>query len=395
MSYSLDAIYKTSSWAIAKNSMALASLQQKAATGLNVLRVSDDPSASNKILGLQRDSRTKQQYLNTLDEAVSILDLSSSVIQSITTEISRARTSLTATLSGTTSSATRNTLAEDLNNALEQLVSLCNTERLGQYLFAGANSDTPPYTVERDSSGNITRVVYQGSDEEQSVEVVSGMKMSALLVGNNLFRMDTRTTPMFYGSTGAAAGTGTNSVRGNILLTVAGAPGNYQLSIDGGKSWVNATGSETNIPVIHSETGEVLYVDTTGITQTGTEPIRVTGSYDLFNVLIGARDLLNNTEGLPEDQILTMLLDTVKDVQEVETKIVRGLPIVGGRIQTLTNLRDSIDEMKMNTDDEISRLSDADVTQVAIDLARYEVLYEMSLNVAAKMFSMSLLNFLD
>lgn len=395
MSYSLDAIYKTSSWAIAKNSMALASLQQKAATGLNVLRVSDDPSASNKILGLQRDSRTKQQYLNTLDEAVSILDLSSSVIQSITTEISRARTSLTATLSGTTSSATRNTLAEDLNNALEQLVSLCNTERLGQYLFAGANSDTPPYTVERDSSGNITRVVYQGSDEEQSVEVVSGMKMSALLVGNNLFRMDTRTTPMFYGSTGAAAGTGTNSVRGNILLTVAGAPGNYQLSIDGGKSWVSATGSETNIPVIHSETGEVLYVDTTGITQTGTEPIRVTGSYDLFNVLIGARDLLNNTEGLPEDQILTMLLDTVKDVQEVETKIVRGLPIVGGRIQTLTNLRDSIDEMKMNTDDEISRLSDADVTQVAIDLARYEVLYEMSLNVAAKMFSMSLLNFLD
>lgn len=395
MSYSLDAIYKTSSWAIAKNSMALASLQQKAATGLNVLRVSDDPSASNKILGLQRDSRTKQQYLNTLDEAVSILDLSSSVIQSITTEISRARTSLTATLSGTTSSATRNTLAEDLNNALEQLVSLCNTERLGQYLFAGANSDTPPYTVERDSSGNITRVVYQGSDEEQSVEVVSGMKMSALLVGNNLFRMDTRTTPMFYGSTGAAAGTGTNSVRGNILLTVAGAPGNYQLSIDGGKSWVNATGSETNIPVIHSETGEVLYVDTTGITQTGTEPIRVTGTYDLFNVLIGARDLLNNTEGLPEDQILTMLLDTVKDVQEVETKIVRGLPIVGGRIQTLTNLRDSIDEMKMNTDDEISRLSDADVTQVAIDLARYEVLYEMSLNVAAKMFSMSLLNFLD
>jgi flagellar hook-associated protein 3 FlgL len=395
MSYSLDAIYKTSSWAIAKNSMALASLQQKAATGLNVLRVSDDPSASNKILGLQRDSRTKQQYLNTLDEAVSILDLSSSVIQSITTEISRARTSLTATLSGTTSSATRNTLAEDLNNALEQLVSLCNTERLGQYLFAGANSDTPPYTVERDSSGNITRVVYQGSDEEQSVEVVSGMKMSALLVGNNLFRMDTRTTPMFYGSTGAAAGTGTNSVRGNILLTVAGAPGNYQLSIDGGKSWVSATGSETNIPVIHSETGEVLYVDTTGITQTGTEPIRVTGTYDLFNVLIGARDLLNNTEGLPEDQILTMLLDTVKDVQEVETKIVRGLPIVGGRIQTLTNLRDSIDEMKMNTDDEISRLSDADVTQVAIDLARYEVLYEMSLNVAAKMFSMSLLNFLD
>lgn len=395
MSYSLDAIYKTSSWAIAKNSTALASLQQKAATGLNVLRVSDDPASSNKILGLQRDSRTKQQYLDTLDEAISILDLSSSVIQSISSEIARASTSLTATLSGTTSPELRSTLAEDLNNALEQLVALCNTKRLGQYLFAGANSDTPPYTVERDASGYINRVVYQGSDEEQTIEVVSGMEMSALLVGDDLFSLDTRTTPAFYGTTGAAAGTGTNSVRGDVFLTVAGSTGNYQLSIDGGLSWVNATGTETNIPVIHSETGEVLYIDATGITQTGTEPIRVAGTYDLFNILISARDLLNDTEGLSETQILDMISDTVPDIKEVEAKIVRAFPIVGGRVQTLTNLRDSIDEMKLNTDEEISRVYDADVTQVAIDLARYEVLYEMSLNVASKMFSMSLLDFLQ
>ena len=395
MSYSLDAIYKTSSWAIAKNSTALASLQQKAATGLNVLRVSDDPASSNKILGLQRDSRTKQQYLDTLDEAISILDLSSSVIQSISSEIARASTSLTATLSGTTSPELRSTLAEDLNNALEQLVALCNTKRLGQYLFAGANSDTPPYAVERDASGYISRVVYQGSDEEQTIEVVSGMEMSALLVGEDLFSLDTRTTPTFYGTTGAAAGTGTNSVRGDIFLTVAGSTGNYQLSIDGGLSWVNATGTETNVPVIHSETGEVLYIDATGITQTGTEPIRVAGTYDLFNILISARDLLNNTEGLSETQILNMISDTVPDIKDVEAKIVRAFPIVGGRVQTLTNLRDSIDEMKLNTDEEISRVYDADVTQVAIDLARYEVLYEMSLNVAAKMFSMSLLDFLQ
>lgn len=395
MSYSLDAIYKTSSWAIAKNSTALASLQQKAATGLNILRVSDDPASANVILSLQSDSRTKGQYLNTLDEAISILDLSASVLQSISGELSRGRESLTATLSGTTSAQLRATLAADLNNALEQLVALCNTDRLGQYLFGGVSSNTPPYGVERDGDGNITRVVYQGSANEQKVEVVKGMEMSALLVGDSLFRTDTAESPVFYGSTGASAGTGTNSVRGDVVLDVQETAGGYRLSIDGGATWTDVDGSETNVPVIHSLTGEILYIDATGITQAGLEPIRMIGTYDMFSILIGTRDLLLNKDNIPEDQLIAMLNGATVEMKDVDAKVVRAFPIVGGRLQTLTNLRDSIDEMKVNTDDDISRMYDADVTQVAIDLARYSVLYEMSLNVASKMFNMSLLDFIS
>jgi flagellar hook-associated protein 3 len=395
MSYSLDAIYKTSSWAIARNSSELAVLQQKAATGLNILRVSEDPAAANGILSLQSDSRTKTQYLKTLDESISILDLSSSVLQSISSELSRARESLTATLSGTTSADLRSTLAADLNNALEQLVALCNTERLNQYLFGGVSSSLPPYAVERDGDGHITRVIYQGSAEEQKVEVVKGMQMSALLVGDSLFRADNAQSPKFFGSTGAAIGTGTSSARGDLYLTVEEAAGGYRLSIDGGANWVNVTGAETNVPVVNSNTGEVLYVDASAITQAGIEPIRMTGTYDMFSILIGTRDLLINKSGLSEEQIVGMLNEATVEMKEVDSKVVRAFPVVGGRLQTLTNLRDSIDEMKMNTDADISRLYDADVTQVAIDLARYSVLYEMSLNVASKMFNMSLLDFIS
>lgn len=394
MSYSLDAIYKTSSWAISKNSSALASLQQKAATGLNILRVSDDPASANKVLSLQSDSRSKSQYIKILDETISILDLSSSVIQSITGELSRARESLTATLSGTTSTQLRATLAADLNNALEQLVALCNTQRLNQYLFGGVSTNTPPYAVERDGDGNITRVIYQGSAEEQKVEVVKGMEMSALLVGDTLFRNDTARPPTLYGSTGAAIGTGTNSARGDIYLTVEETAGGFRLSIDGGENWVDVTGAETNVPVIHSVTGEVLYIDASDITRAGVEPIQMCGTYDMFSILIGTRDLLLNKNQISEDQLVGMLNHATVEMKEVDAKVVRAFPVVGGRLQTLTNLRDSINEMKMNTEDDISRLYDSDVTQVAIDLARYSVLYEMSLNIASKMFNMSLLDFL-
>jgi flagellin-like hook-associated protein FlgL len=50
--------------------------------------------------------------------------------------------------------------------------------------------------------------------------------------------------------------------------------------------------------------------------------------------------------------------------------------------------------MQFNTEDAVAQLQDADIAQIAIDLARHEVLYEMSLAVASKMFSLSLMDFL-
>lgn len=394
MSYSLDAIFKNSSWAISKNSYALATLQQKAATGQDINRISDDPTDANQILALTTDSRTKENTLSTLDEVVSILDLSSSVIQSMSDEFGRARASLTSTLSGTLNVDLRRTLAADLNNALEELVALSNTNRMGQSLFAGANSEAVPYSVERNDQGEITRVTYQGSYQEQQIAITDGLEMSAMLVGDSFFRSLDRQDPVFYGETGVAAGTGTNSVTGDVMLTVAGSAGNWQLSIDGGVNTVTVTGAETNVPLVHSETGEVFYVDATGITQTGLEPIRVPGTYDIFNVLINARDSLQNDNGLSEQQLQSLLRDTTESMDQVNQKLVRAFPIVGGRIQTLMNFKESIEDMKLGTDGEISRLQDTDITQVAIDLARYEVLYEMSLNIAAKMFNLSLLDFL-
>ncbi len=394
MSYSLDAIFKNTSWAISMHTTALNLLQQRAATGQDVNRISDDPNRSNYILGFQTDSRSKEVYLKTMEESISILELSSSVVQSIMNELGQARADMASTMSGTTSIQIRQSLAEQIDNALEQLVAFANTDRLGQYLFAGASAEEPAYRVERNSNGDISRVIYQGGAEEQKLEIIKGMEMSPLLVGDQLFRNDSRQSPDFYGDTGAAAGTGTSSVRGDVTLTITGATGNFQLSIDGGASSVTVNGTETNVAVVHSETGEVLYVDATAIQQAGTVPVRVPGTYDIFNILIHARDLLKNTQSYDDGVLTELMNDTIVSMQDVEQMLVRAFPIVGGRIETLTNLRDSMEDMKLNSDQEISRLRDADITQVAIDLARHQMLYEMSLTAASKIFSMSLLDFM-
>lgn len=398
MSYSLQAIYTNATWAMSTHSQALGRLQEQAATGQEINRMSDNPTYASRILDLKADTRSKRQYIDALDEAVSILQLSSSVVQSISDEIIRARASLTSVMSGIASEAGRNTLATDINNALEQIVSLVNTRRLGYGLFGGATTETVPYTVERNSAGEITRVIYQGSDEERKIDVAPGVQMSAVLNGDSLFKPTGARQYSFFGSTGAAMGEGTSSVRGDVMLTVGGGPGAYTLSIDGGLTAVTMTGStppDDNLPVINSRTGEVIYINAAAITATGIDPIRVEGSYDIFNIFINIRDVLRNNNNLSESVMKDMLTAALDSLAAVDEKLVQSFPIIGGRIGTMTSLRESLSDTKVGAEEEIARLQDADITRVAVDLARRELLYSMSLSVAAKMFSLSFMDFIS
>jgi flagellar hook-associated protein 3 FlgL len=390
MSISLSALYKNTSWSIGQQTSRLAVLQEKASTGQENNRVSDNPTVTNQVLGLTSENRTKQQYLDNLADLNSTLELSDSIVQSMTTEMTRARESL----SGTTSDSVRKTLAGDLNSSLKQLISLANTQRMGESLFAGSSTSVLPYKEVTDANGNITQVVYQGSNQEVPVEVSNGVTLSGDMVGKSLFSMDDRKAPDFLGKTGAAAGTGTSSARGTVYLQIQGTAGNWQLSIDGGQNWVASDGTQDNLAVMNSQTGEVLYVDTQKITQAGTEPVSIQGTYDIFNVLIAARDMLNNTQNLSESQFQKMLSKTLVGMQDAESVLTRAMPVVGGRLQTISALTDSVKETQLGTKDDISRMQDADVAKLSIDLAQYQTLYQMSLSIASKMFSLSFLDFM-
>jgi len=398
MSYSLQAIYSNATWAMSKHSHALGRLQEQAGTGQEINRMSDNPTYGSRILDLKADSRSKNQYIGAIDEAVSILEVSSSVVQSISDEIIRVRASLTSVMSGIASEAGRNTLATDINNALEQIVSLINTRRLGYSLFGGANTEQASYVTERNSAGEITRVIYNGSHEERKVDVAPGVQVSSVFNGDSLFKPTGPRGYAFYGSTGAAMGTGTSSVRGDVILTVGGGPGAYTLSIDGGATSVAMTGSsppDDNLAVIHSVTGEVIYIDATKITGTGVDPIRVEGTYDIFNMFINVRDILRSGSGVPESVMKEMLTAALDSLAEVNEKLVQSFPVVGGRIGVLMSLRESLTDTQVGADEEIARLQDADMTRVAVDLSRHELLYTMSLSVAAKMFSLSFIDFIS
>jgi flagellar hook-associated protein 3 FlgL len=395
MSGSLSGIYESISFALQRHGESISQLQEQASTGSRINRASDSPFEAYRVLGLSSQERSLDSYKGSIADLSGNLQISSTIVTDMATQLAEVRTLLTQIVSGIHDANGRQRIADKLDNTLEQLISLANTRHANRYLFGGNNIETAPYAVTRED-GRITAVSYQGSEETRQVGVAPDLEVEGGLVGDEIFRTDDRADPVFLGATGAKAGTGTASVRGDVWLTVEHDGTNYRVSMDDGATFVTVpAGGDANQAVTDSRTGRVLYVDTTGINQTGVDLVRVPGTYDIFSTLISLRDLLVNERGLDPQVLIQDLNKCAAAAEEGRNHLVQVNVTVGSRIGFLDTLKQNLENMQFDTQGQTARLQEADVAQIAIDLSREQVLYQMSLSVAGKLMSTSLLDFID
>jgi flagellar hook-associated protein 3 FlgL len=398
MGGSLTSIYNNVSFALNLHTAAMTKLQEQTSTGSRINRISDDPSSAYQMLGLNTQKRYLQNYLDNIAQTSDMLGYVLNVLDTMTKSIADTQSELTKISSGTYSSDSRVRMAAGINDILEQMVSLANTRNGNQYVFSGGKT-TAPYVVTKnnDVPPKITNVSYQGASQAQSVEVSKSVEATLLYVGEDFFSSNSRSEPVFYGETdptGAAAGSGTSSVKGDVWLTITGSPGSYQLSIDGGDTYtaVPSSGDISNIAVTNAE-GDVLYVDATNITATGINLVRVPGTYDIFNSLISIRDILENTS-ISEDQLKEFRGVITLSLDEIRSQLTNKQTLVGAKTGFLDDLKESLTDVKLNTEDQATSISQADIAQIAIELSMRQTLYQMTLSVTGKLMSVSLLDFI-
>ncbi len=396
MAGSIQTTHRIVTNALAVHSQDLARLQEQVSTGSRVNRMSDDPSAAFQLLSLESQHRSLINYQKGLTDIASTMEMTSTILESMTGELRSTQEVLTQIAGGIHGQSNRDRIADSIDDRLEQVLLLANTRLGNRYLFSGAKTSTKAYLATRDSENKITAVTYQGSQERRSVEVAAGVKTEVYWVGEDVFRGSSRKTAEFVlENTGAALGSGTSSVRGDVWLEVTTNGASYDLSIDGGTTKISVAGASdiTNVAVTNAS-GEVLYVNASNITTTGTDVISFPGSYDVFETLISVRDILRNNKGLPDNQLQEVLQDAIGWTREISELLLQTQVRAGSRTGYLENLNITLENMAFNIDDEKTILGDADIAQLAVDLARRTILYEMSLNVAGKLLSISLFDFL-
>lgn len=194
------------------------------------------------------------------------------------------------------------------------------------------------------------------------------------------------------------------STTGQAYVSTAGLDGGFvgtvniqatgNLSIDDGASQTAIDFADTNLAAADSATGRVLYVDCTDIDRTGLEPVRVPGTYDLFSTLVTIRDLLSNERNLPEGQLVALMNETTDAMNEVFQGLALAQASVGAGIGMLDTLDESLETRKTYTDEQAALLEDADIVQVATQLARQQTLYEMTLASLSRLLRLSLFDYI-
>jgi flagellar hook-associated protein 3 FlgL len=160
-------------------------------------------------------------------------------------------------------------------------------------------------------------------------------------------------------------------------------------SIDDGASTapIGLTGSDA---VTDSRTGRVLYVNSADIARTGLEPVRVYGTYDLFGALVSVRDAILNTRQLSDAGQMTEIDKAMDALTEVTEGLTQTATANGAQIQAMTSLKDSMTSRQTTVTQEADATQSVDVIELASDLARRQVLYQLALTSASKLLSMSL-----
>lgn len=117
-------------------------------------KTSDDPFSASKAFRLRREFQQNDDYQNNLSDAESQLDTAQSVMTSLNSSVQDISSGdCLQAITATTSKSEREIIANKLSRVQESIVSMLNTKFSDKYIFGGAQTDDPPFSV--DDSGNL------------------------------------------------------------------------------------------------------------------------------------------------------------------------------------------------------------------------------------------------
>lgn len=162
----------------------LSSLQEKLASGQNILKASDDPVGLTRVLDLSNSIRTDEQFKKNISAALSEAKSSDAAISNMVDIVHRVQEITTQAANFTNNQDGRTAIALEVDELINQLVQLGNTDIGGKYVFSGFQTDTPPYSRVGDD------IIYSGtpatSTWQRSVEISKGVETTINVIGQNL-----------------------------------------------------------------------------------------------------------------------------------------------------------------------------------------------------------------
>src|SRR5713226_3011463 len=153
-------------------------------SGRSVNEPSDNPTAAALLVENNDQATFNNGYLRSLNSVQGQFSTADSTLSSVVTALQRAISLGVEGANGTLSDSDRAAVATELQGIQSQLVSLANTSYQGRYVFAGTNTNTPPFVVDNTVASGVR---YAGNTGVNQVSIGSGYKLAVNLPGSQLF----------------------------------------------------------------------------------------------------------------------------------------------------------------------------------------------------------------
>jgi flagellar hook-associated protein 3 FlgL len=177
-------------------------LTAELSSGVSITSLSQNPVGSGENVLLLNQVQQDDSFTQSSNLVTGQLQVADSALGSVVTELTSAISLATSANNGTLNSSDVQSVGNQISGILDEVTSLANTSYQGQYIFAGGQTSTSPFTTSTAESPNVTS--YSGDADVNYLETPSGQKIQLNVPGNQIF-----------------LGTGTNSVFGALNSLIA------------------------------------------------------------------------------------------------------------------------------------------------------------------------------
>jgi len=159
-------------------------VQRQLSTNRRIDRASDDPSGAALAMQHRKNIAFEAQMRRNLENGTAFLNVTESALDSATDILQRARELTVQASNDTLGPAEKRNIGAEMDQLIQQLAQVANTNFGGVYIFSGHQTQTPAYNVAGNPPAAIT---WQGDNGLRTRRISAQDSVPANVIGDQAF----------------------------------------------------------------------------------------------------------------------------------------------------------------------------------------------------------------
>ena len=364
------------------NLQRLSDAQTKYSTQSKIQVPSDDPVIATRAIKYRDYVADVEQYQKNTSDATSWMQVTDDALQGVADYMTRLKELVVNGANDTNSDASKAAIADEIKEIKKGLIDTMNTSYAGRYVFAGYNTDEPPYGTKTisvtNAAGNtvsVEKVTYK--NQYLNISGPVSASISDTEITNNIY---TAANTGVYNPAGIKPNGSYRAVTQDISYHVSNGS-EVKVNIEG-QNVIGWSGDATNVGY---KTGNNLFdtIDKVLLGLSGESSYKV----------VDSTGTVQTYPATPQSssQLISSCLD------ELETdldRIAKAQSELGARMNYVESTDSRLASNEITFTKLQSNNEDIDVAKASVEVSSAQSVYEAALSVTAKVTKASLVDYL-